>query len=233
MLIFGYVKLFKSLSLSYKNNDLRVYLHLLISANYENKEFKGVKLAPGQLITSYQSISSNLSLSLSAVRIAVNHLIDLDLVQWSGLPPRFSICTIKNYKMQTDNKTYNYTKLYRNIQAYNWYTDDIASKLYYYILLHYGSNGCSYHPIDVQIDLGIDRKQYVNAIDKLVKSEAVKIEIKNRGKDVIATLAGDSIDKKADDKVEGEVEKKTDDKEKTEKIKDKDVCVDLDDILML
>lgn len=237
MLIFGYVKLFKSLHLSYKNNDLRVYIHLLLSAGYEKGTYKGLKLSEGQIVTSYQSIAEILNLSVSAVRVAIDHLIKADMIKWVGLPPRFSICTIINYKMQTDNNSFNYSKLYRNIRLYDWYRDDISAKIYYYILLHYGIGGCTFRPIDIQNDLCIDRKQYSKSINKLVESGAIVLTTQQNGKEVIATIAGDKVDVKGEDKVdkkiEDKVEKKTDDKVKTEKIKDKDVCVDLDDILML
>lgn len=203
MLIFGYIKLLKNVaSLGYKNNDMRVYLHLLLSANYTDGEYKGLKLKAGQLVTSYQSIADKLGLTEKAVKVAVKHLVDSDKIKIKGLPPRFSVCTITDYKLQTDNNTYNYTKLYRNIQAYDWYGDDITSKLYYYILLNHTTDGCRYRPIDVQLNLSIDRNQYNKSIKRLSDSEA--ITIKAQGRYMIAKIVGDKDD---DNKAKNKKEK--------------------------
>lgn len=204
MLIFGYIKLLKNVaSLGYKNNDMRVYLHLLLSANYTDGEYKGIKLKAGQLVTSYQSIADKLKLTEKAVKVAVKHLVDSDKIKIKGLPPRFSVCTITDYKLQTDNNTYNYTKLYRNIQAYDWYGDDITAKLYYYILLNHTTDGCRYRPVDVRLTFNLSKNQYNKAIKCLVDSGAITIKTDVRY--TIAKIAGEKEDKAKEKKDKKEV----------------------------
>ena len=214
MLIFGYIKLLKNVaSLGYKNNDMLVYLHLLLSANYTGGEYKGLKLNAGQLVTSYQSISDKLQLTEKAVKVAVKHLVDSGKIKFKGLPHKFSVCTITDYKLQTDNNTYNYTKLYRNIQAFDWYSDDITAKLYYYIMLNYTADGCKYKPIDVQLALNIDKKQYTKHIKRLSDSGAVIVT--PQGRYTIIKIVGD-IDKEEKPKEKKEVVSKIKKEEKTE-----------------
>ena len=56
-LVFGFIKFFRSVNISNNNNDLRVYMHLLINANYKASNYKSYNIAKGQLFTSYTSIA--------------------------------------------------------------------------------------------------------------------------------------------------------------------------------
>ena len=223
MLIFGYVKLFKSLNLGYKNNDLRVYLHLLLSANYTTNNFNGMVITAGQLITSYQSVSEKLGLTKKEVMVAVQHLVDNKMIKWKGLPSRFTLCTITNYKLQSDNTAYNYTKLYRNIQAFSWYNDDIVAKLYYYILINYTADGCRFRPVDVQLDLNITKKQYSRAIKQLSDSGAIVINTQCRY--TIAKIVGEKedIQKEKKDVVVKEIKEEKEENKAIGYNKDEDV----------
>lgn len=136
-LVFGFVKFFKSISINVPyGNDIRVYLHLLLNAGYKESNYKGVDLSEGQLVTSYPSIGDSLGLSRKQVMTAVEHLEANNMIEWVGVKQHYSICTICDYALQSNDKAYNFVKLYRSIQGAEWYRDSAAANLYYYILLN-------------------------------------------------------------------------------------------------
>ena len=56
------------------NNTLKVWLFLLISANYKPCEFEDMTVQRGQIVTSYNSIASQTFLTYDEVRTAISHL---------------------------------------------------------------------------------------------------------------------------------------------------------------
>lgn len=73
----GYVRIYRSM-LEWEWYDdaacTRIMLHLLLSANWEEKRWHGQTIAAGQLVTSMEGISAKLRLSRSAVRRAFDKL---------------------------------------------------------------------------------------------------------------------------------------------------------------
>lgn len=55
-------------------NTKVVFLHLLIKANHEEKNYKGNIIGVGECLTSVASLSKELNLSIKQVRTALNHL---------------------------------------------------------------------------------------------------------------------------------------------------------------
>lgn len=55
-------------------NTMRVFLHLLLSANVEDHDFQHVTIHRGQVATSYESLANALGLSIQNVRTAIAHL---------------------------------------------------------------------------------------------------------------------------------------------------------------
>ena len=55
-------------------NVMRVFLHLLLTANHKDKKWKGTTIKRGQLATSYDSIAVKLRLTKKQVRLAVSKL---------------------------------------------------------------------------------------------------------------------------------------------------------------
>lgn len=55
-------------------NTKVVFIHCLVSANYETKNWRGIQIKPGQLYTSLNNISLSLGISVKAVRTALNKL---------------------------------------------------------------------------------------------------------------------------------------------------------------
>ena len=194
-MVLGFIKLFKSLSLSYKNNDLRVYIHLLINANNYNTHYDGVTITTGQLITSYHSIADKLKISDKAARVAVQHLVDGGYISCRGYRRKYTIITITDYAMQSSG-TYNFTKLYRQIQANTWYADDVTAKTYYYILLHADSNNITTTTLSALCDtLGVTTTRIYTALDNLAADRAVHVD-RNRQR-IIITIAGAKTKSKA------------------------------------
>lgn len=55
-------------------NERTVFIHLLITANFESKKWRGIQINRGQVITSYKSLSNQTGLSLSSCRTSLNNL---------------------------------------------------------------------------------------------------------------------------------------------------------------
>jgi len=53
---------------------VHLYLHCLLKANHKPKKWRGVTIESGQFITSYQSLSDQLPLSVQQIRTAINKL---------------------------------------------------------------------------------------------------------------------------------------------------------------
>ncbi len=139
MITKGFVKLFRNdmQRIGYNNvTDVRVYLHLMLNANPFVNVVDGCKIKRGEIITSFQSISSALSISIAKVRTAVQHLQDMDLIAWIGVRNKYSICKITDYKKQGSNDNYGYVQIYRKIQQERIYQKENAIIIYLYLLLN-------------------------------------------------------------------------------------------------
>jgi len=104
MLENGYVKLHRSL-LTWEwysdHNTCRLFVHLLLTANYEDKQWRGVEIKRGQRICSRATLAEETGLSERSVRTALNHLETTKEVA-KITTPKYTIITVKNYdKYQT------------------------------------------------------------------------------------------------------------------------------------
>lgn len=101
MLESGYVRLYRSL-LSWEwytdTNTKTVFLHLILTANWEPKKWRGITIERGQRVYSRASISRELRMSERSVRTSINHLISTGEVT-NLSTPEYSIITIKNYEL--------------------------------------------------------------------------------------------------------------------------------------
>lgn len=99
MLEFGYIRLFRSLT-SWEwytdSNTKDVFLHLILTANYEPKKWRGITVERGQRVFSYSKLASELRLPVQPVRTAIKHLVSTGEVTCSG-NREYSIVTVKNY----------------------------------------------------------------------------------------------------------------------------------------
>lgn len=72
-----YIKLFHNiLDWGWYNdtNTFRVFLHILLRANYKDSEYKGVKIPAGACVFGYNAWAKELGLSVRQVRTAITHL---------------------------------------------------------------------------------------------------------------------------------------------------------------
>ena len=81
----------------YQNgNTFRLFIHLLLKANYEDSTFEGMTIHRGQVVTSVNKLSVQLKLSVREIRTALSHLISTNEVTTLSLS-RFTVITIVKY----------------------------------------------------------------------------------------------------------------------------------------
>ena len=82
-------------------NTLKVYIVLLLSANWKDAEWHGIKLKRGQLITSVKSLSEKCKLTTQQIRTALSHLTSTNEITISKAS-KFSLVTLNNYDFPED-----------------------------------------------------------------------------------------------------------------------------------
>ena len=111
----GYIKIFRQL-LNWEwytdGNVLRVFLHLLLNANFKPSRFRGLTLPVGALVVSIDSLSASLGLSSQQIRTALKKLESTGEIN-KQITNKFTIITIckwecyqaeTNTEQQTNNK---------------------------------------------------------------------------------------------------------------------------------
>ena len=85
-------------------NTFRLFIHLLLKANYKDTNWKGVVILRGQLVTSLPSLASEIGLSVRQIRVSLNKLI-LTCELSSKKYPRYRVITILKYdEYQSDGR---------------------------------------------------------------------------------------------------------------------------------
>lgn len=107
----GYIKLDrKILKWGWYNdsNTFRVFVHLLLTANYSDSEFRGHTIKRGQLVTGRKKLSDQLKMTEREVRTALDHLKATNEIAIETTS-QYSIITIENYNkyQRATNKTTN------------------------------------------------------------------------------------------------------------------------------
>ena len=119
-----------------------VFIHLLITANYQPSEYRGVTIERGQAVFGLDSLSKTLGYSIQQIRTALKKLIKTGEISVTT-NHHYSIATIKNYnqyqdeqqtdnkqitnKQQTNNKQITTSKKRRNKEIKKIYSLDNAS----------------------------------------------------------------------------------------------------------
>lgn len=85
-------------------NTMRVFIHLLLKANFEPRKWRGVTVGRGQCATSLAEIAGELGLSERNVRTAIKHLKSTGEVTHERHSD-FGLYTIKNYDAYQVNDT--------------------------------------------------------------------------------------------------------------------------------
>ena len=76
-------------------NTFRLFVHILLKANYMEKEWERTTIKRGTFVTSSLKLSSELGLSRAKIRTAIRHLTETKEI---------SVSTNKNYMLVTVNK---------------------------------------------------------------------------------------------------------------------------------
>jgi len=92
----------------YDDINVRIlFLHILLKANYVDKEWHGKIIHRGEFITSLEHLSSEACLSIQQTRTAITKLKSTNEITYSGTP-NYSRVKVNNYdKYQTYNKPIN------------------------------------------------------------------------------------------------------------------------------
>ena len=77
-------------------NTVRLFIHLLLTANWQEKRWQGITIKPGQLVTSQSQLAKQLGLSIRNIRTALDHL-QLTGCVTVKTGPKYSLVTIENY----------------------------------------------------------------------------------------------------------------------------------------
>lgn len=77
-------------------DTFRVFLHILLSANYVDGNFKGIVIKRGQMATSHEKLAEKLDLSVQNVRTALKHLKQTGEIE-TERHSKFQLITVKNY----------------------------------------------------------------------------------------------------------------------------------------
>lgn len=99
----GYIKLYRQIMKWewYDDaNTFRLFIHLLLKANYEDAQWRGLAIKRGQLFTSIGHLSHELKISDKAIRIALDKLIKTKEVASKGASngTMITICKYDSYQ---------------------------------------------------------------------------------------------------------------------------------------
>lgn len=80
----------------YDGNTMRVFFHILLTCNYEAKNWENITIESGQLVTSLSSLSSKLGISVKKIRLSLSKLKETGEVTIKTTN-RYSIITVQNW----------------------------------------------------------------------------------------------------------------------------------------
>ena len=106
-----FIKLFEQITKWgwYQNgNTFRLFIHLLLKANFDDSVFEGRPVLRGQVVTSVNRLSKELKLSVREIRTALTHLISTNEVTTLSYS-KYTVITIVKY-----NEFQNATRLSTN-----------------------------------------------------------------------------------------------------------------------
>lgn len=95
----GWIKLFRRFTEWewYKNTNVKiVYLHLILTANPKEKQWQGMEIKRGQLVTSFRTLSEGVALDVHTVQRALKKLQSTGEISVES-NAKFSIITLNNY----------------------------------------------------------------------------------------------------------------------------------------
>lgn len=100
MIVKGFVKIDRKIIKWrwYKDTStFKIFLHLILTANYEDREFEDIVIKRGQRVASIRSLAAESGLTEKNVRTAIKHLKATGEV--ASLPtPKYTVFTVVNYE---------------------------------------------------------------------------------------------------------------------------------------
>lgn len=103
----GYIKIFRSL-LSWEwyedANTFRVFIHLLLTASYEVKKWRGFIIEKGARVCSIATLANELNLSHREIRTALEHLESTGEITQASYPKFRIVKIVKFDKFQKNDK---------------------------------------------------------------------------------------------------------------------------------
>jgi hypothetical protein len=94
-------------------NTFRLFIHLLLTANYESKKWHGIAVNRGELITSIRNLAKTLKLSEQKIKTSINKLKSTHEITGKSTN-KYTIITICNYdsyqSLENQNNTQNNTQ---------------------------------------------------------------------------------------------------------------------------
>lgn len=79
-------------------NTARLFIHLLLTANWSQKQWQGITIHPGELVTSQSQLAKKLNLSIMQVRTALKHLESTGYITVKT-GSKYSLITLNNYDL--------------------------------------------------------------------------------------------------------------------------------------
>lgn len=123
----SYIKLFRNiLQWSWYSDTptFRVFIHLLLTANFADKKWRNIIIKRGQKVISYRKLAKSLNLSIQQIRTAISHLKSThEITQLST--HQYTIIQVQNYdKYQSINTVSNTVSNTRPTQSYIYKNDN-------------------------------------------------------------------------------------------------------------
>lgn len=87
-------------------NTMRVFLHLLLLANHKENKWRGILIERGQLVTSYNSLSDDLNLTVQEIRTSFKRLKSTNEITTKPTN-KYTLVTILKYNDYQDNQKEN------------------------------------------------------------------------------------------------------------------------------
>jgi len=85
-------------------NTCRLFLHILLKANWKDGRFKGIEIPRGSFVASYQTLADESGLTVRGVRTALKHLKATGEVTVKR-HAKFSVITVNNYCLYQSSDT--------------------------------------------------------------------------------------------------------------------------------
>lgn len=124
-------------------NTTRLFIHLLLTANYENKKWQGIDIPRGSLINTYQKLAQQIGLTIQQTRTSLNKLeLTGEITRSKGLNyTLISITYYNNYQsinkidnrqstdnQQTDNREVTTTKEVKKERKKEYIYNDLINE---------------------------------------------------------------------------------------------------------